>query len=92
MALWADLVSKFPCPDVVCLFICDIAKNPLPGLLDKERIANVGFFPFNDNSGFEKNWVVGSLQTSLPCTMGELAGSVAVGVGFSDGWELAVDR
>ena len=49
---------------------------------------------FNDFLCFEKNWVFGSLQTSLLCIVRELAGggSVAVAVGVRDRRQRRGDR
>ena len=77
----------------MCVFVTS-RKTCFPvdwRLLVKEHIANIGilldilcFGCFDDFLCFDIFWVFGSLQTSLLCIMGELAGGgfldMAVGV------------
>ena len=96
-ALWANSAFMSPCPDVVCLFVRAIAENPFPGGLEisgRRAYRLYGHtsrhFPvFVVSMNFWALiwfWVFLSLQTSLLCIMGELAGggTVAVAVIVSD--------
>ena len=38
-SVWADAVSKSRCPDIVCVFVRAIAKNPLIGGLETTRVS-----------------------------------------------------
>ena len=78
------------------MLLCAIAEYLFPGgLLVEEHIANVGIpldiFKFLSFHFFL--WVFGSLQTSLLCIMGELAGegSVALAVAVSDRLQVTSD-
>ena len=75
----------------MCIVVCPLLETPPSELENSGRRAYsyiTVFLPdcFNDLFSFELLWVLGYLQTSLLCVVGELAGGglVALAVGISD--------